>query len=88
MKTSRAVFSEVQKKAGHFPFTLRSLEDEKRSRMGVSEAVAHGLLKPYDIVKTAAGTVVAEFFFTSTCPCPLGTCLQAAGLDQRALVDY
>lgn len=24
-----------------------------------------GLLKPYDIVKTAGGTVVAEFFFTS-----------------------
>jgi len=64
MKTSRAVFSEVQKKAGAFPFTLRSLEDEKRSRMGVAEAVAHGLLKPYDIVQTAAGTLVAEFFFT------------------------
>jgi hypothetical protein len=42
MKTSRAVFSEVQKKAGAFPFTLRSLEDEKRSRMGVAEAVTHG----------------------------------------------
>lgn len=42
MKTSRAVFSEVQKKAGHFPFTLRSLDDEKRARMGVTEAVAHG----------------------------------------------
>jgi len=33
--------------------------------MGVQEAVAHGLLKPYDIVQTASGTVVAEFFFTS-----------------------
>ena len=42
MKTSRAVFSEVQKKAGHFPFTLRALDDETRARMGVTEAVAHG----------------------------------------------
>jgi hypothetical protein len=42
MKTSRAVFSEIQKKAGAFPFTLRSLDDEKRARMGVQEAVAHG----------------------------------------------
>lgn len=25
-----------------------------------------GLLKPYDIVQTAPGTLVAEFFFTST----------------------
>nr|ODN73634.1 DNA-binding protein, 42 kDa [Cryptococcus depauperatus CBS 7841] len=64
MKTSRAVFSEIQKKAGAFPFTLRALEDEKRARMGVQEAVSHGLLKPYDIVQTAPGTLVAEFFFT------------------------
>ncbi len=42
MKTSRAVFSEIQKKAGAFPFTLRALEDEKRARMGVAEAVTHG----------------------------------------------
>ena len=44
MKTSRAVFSEIQKKAGAFPFTLRALDDEKRARMGVQEAVAHGEL--------------------------------------------
>jgi methionine aminopeptidase len=65
MKTSRAVFSEINKKAGPFPFTLRSLDDEKRARMGVQEAVAHGLLKPYDIVQTASGSIVAQFFFTS-----------------------
>ena len=44
MKTSRAVFSEIQKKAGAFPFTLRALDDEKRARMGVQEAVTHGEL--------------------------------------------
>jgi hypothetical protein len=65
MKTSRTVFSEINKKAGSFPFTLRSLDNEQRARMGVQEAVAHGLLKPYDIVQTASGSVVAEFFFTS-----------------------
>ena len=75
MKTSRAVFSEIQKKAGPFPFTLRSLDNEQRARMGVQEAVAHGLLKPYDIVQTAAGTVVAEFFFTSKLMSP--SCLEA-----------
>ena len=41
MKTSRTTFSEIQKKAGAFPFTLRALDDERRSRMGVQEAVAH-----------------------------------------------
>ena len=49
MKTSRAVFSEIQKKAGAFPFNVRNLEDEKRSRVGVQEAEQHGLLKPYEV---------------------------------------
>jgi hypothetical protein len=49
MKTSRAVFSEIQKKAGAFPFNIRNLEDEKRSRVGVQEAEQHGLIKPYEV---------------------------------------
>ncbi|KAF7327677.1 Peptidase-M24 domain-containing protein [Mycena kentingensis (nom. inval.)] len=64
MKISRAVFSEVQKKAGAFPFNVRALEDEKRSRMGLQEAVSHGLVKPYEIVYTPPGTFVAAFHFT------------------------
>jgi hypothetical protein len=50
MKNSRAVFSEVQKKAGAFPFNVRALEDEKRARLGLQEAVQHGLIKPYEVV--------------------------------------
>lgn len=50
MKTSRLVFSEVQKKAGAFPFNIRSLEDEKRSRLGMQEAVQHALVKPYEVM--------------------------------------
>lgn len=49
MKTSRATFSEISKKAGAFPFTLRSLEDEVKARMGVRECTSHGLLKAYEI---------------------------------------
>ncbi|KAH8092637.1 proliferation-associated protein 1 [Cristinia sonorae] len=64
MKTSRAVFSEVQKKAGAFPFNLRSLEDEKRARLGLQEAVQHGLVKPYEVIYAPAGTFVAGFHFT------------------------
>jgi len=64
MKNSRAVFSEVQKKAGSFPFNIRTLEDEKRSRMGLQEAVQHSLVKPYEVVYTAASTFVAGFHFT------------------------
>jgi len=64
MKTSRAVFSEVQKKAGAFPFNIRILEDEKRSRMGLQEAVQHQLVKPYEVLYTPANTFVAGFHFT------------------------
>ncbi|KAH7106278.1 proliferation-associated protein 1 [Auriculariales sp. MPI-PUGE-AT-0066] len=64
MKTSRMVFSEIQKKAGPFPFTLRSLEDEKRARMGVQEAVQHGLLRPYEVLYTPNNTFVAAYHFT------------------------
>ncbi|KAI0787629.1 proliferation-associated protein 1 [Fomes fomentarius] len=64
MKTSRAVFSEVQKKAGAFPFNIRSLEDEKRARLGLQEAVQHNLVKPYEVVYTPVNTYVAAFHFT------------------------
>ncbi len=50
MKTSRAVFTEVQKKAGAFPFNIRSLDDEKKARLGLQEAVQHALVKPYDVM--------------------------------------
>jgi len=64
MKTSRTVFSEIQKKAGAFPFNIRNLEDEKRSRVGVQEAEQHGLIKPYEVQVTPPGTFVAAFHFT------------------------
>lgn len=49
MKTSRAVFSEVSKKAGAFPFSLRILEDESKGRFGIKECVQHGLLKGFEV---------------------------------------
>ncbi|KAJ2922560.1 hypothetical protein H1R20_g14540, partial [Candolleomyces eurysporus] len=64
MKNSRAIFSEVQKKAGSFPFNIRVLEDEKRSRMGLQEAVQHSLVKPYEVLYTPGNTFVAGFHFT------------------------
>ncbi|KAI0034233.1 proliferation-associated protein 1 [Vararia minispora EC-137] len=62
--TSRAVFSEVQKKAGPFPFNLRVLDDEKRARLGLRGAVAHALVKEYEVVYTPKDTFVAAFHFT------------------------
>lgn len=65
MATSRKVFSEIQKKAGAFPFNLRALEDEKRARMGVQECANHGLLKPFEVlVDSASNAITAQIFFT------------------------
>jgi hypothetical protein len=50
LKNSRAVFSEIQKKAGTFPFNIRILEEEKRARLGLQEAVQHSLVRPYEVV--------------------------------------
>lgn len=50
MKTSRNTFGEISKKAGGFPFTLRVLDDEVKSRMGVKECVQHQLLKGYEVL--------------------------------------
>lgn len=65
MATSRKVFSEIQKKAGAFPFNLRALEDEKRARMGVQECANHGLVRPFEVlVDSTSSSITAQIFFT------------------------
>ncbi|CAD6887537.1 unnamed protein product [Tilletia controversa] len=54
MATSRRVFSEVSKKFGAFPFHLGALEDQKGARMGIKEAVDHGLLQAFDTLVVAS----------------------------------
>ena len=60
LKSSRAVYSEIQKKFGAFPFTVRGLDDEKRSRMGVQECKEHGLLVPYEVLYEKDGISVVK----------------------------
>lgn len=65
MATSRKVYSEIQKKAGAFPFNLRALEDEKRARMGVQECANHNLVTPFQVlVDTSASAITTQIFFT------------------------
>ncbi|KAG0144098.1 hypothetical protein CROQUDRAFT_47766 [Cronartium quercuum f. sp. fusiforme G11] len=65
MKTSRATYGEIVKKAGAFPFTLRTLEDQTKSRMGVKECVQHGLLKEFDVSTTSdSKDFTAQYFVT------------------------
>ncbi|GFT09780.1 proliferation-associated protein 2G4 [Nephila pilipes] len=64
MKASRVFFSEVDKKFGNMPFTLRSFEEEKKARMGVIECVNHKLVEPFTVLYEKEGEFVAQFKFT------------------------
>merc|ERR1712066_1056208 len=55
MKTSREFYSKVQKQFGLMPFNLRSMEDEKKARMGVVECVAHKLIEPFQVLYDKEG---------------------------------
>jgi curved DNA binding protein len=64
MKASRAFFSEMDKRFGSMPFTLRAYEDEKRAKMGVLECVNHKLVEPFHVLYEREGEYVAQFKFT------------------------
>lgn len=64
MKASRVLFSDIEKKFGNMPFTLRTLENEQKARMGVVECVKHKLLEPYSVLYDKDTEVVAQFKFT------------------------
>lgn len=67
MATSRKVFSEIQKRAGAFPFQLGLLEDSERGRsMGVRECVNHNLITSFEVSYDGTpGAVTTQFFFTA-----------------------
>lgn len=64
MKASRQFLSEVEKKYANMPFCLRSVEDEKKARMGVVECVKHDLIEPFTVLWEREGELVAQFKFT------------------------
>lgn len=64
LKTSREFYSKVAKQFGTMPFNLRSMEDEKKARMGVVECVTHKLIEPFQVLYEKDGEHVAQFKFT------------------------
>jgi len=64
LKTSREFYSKVAKQFGTMPFNLRSMEDEKKARMGVVECVTHKLIEPFQVLYEKEGESVAQFKFT------------------------
>ncbi|KAJ1567751.1 Proliferation-associated protein 2G4, partial [Nowakowskiella sp. JEL0078] len=65
MKTSRAVFKEINTNFGSLAFSLRQLEDENKARLAVGEMLNHNLLLPYNILQEKeADNFIAHFMFT------------------------
>jgi len=64
MKASRAVLSDVDKKFGVMPFTLRYFDDEVKAKMGLKECLNHKLIEPFPVLHEKDGEFVAQFKFT------------------------
>ncbi|KAL6869500.1 hypothetical protein ACO1O0_000826 [Amphichorda felina] len=63
--TSRKVLSEVQKKFGTFPFSLRQLEDERDAKSGVVECVRGNVFRQYEVVGDKEDAPVARLLTTA-----------------------
>ncbi|ODA82804.1 hypothetical protein RJ55_01313 [Drechmeria coniospora] len=62
--TSRKILSEVQKKFGTFPFSLRQLEDERDAKSGVVECVRGNVFRQYEVVGDKDNSPVARLLTT------------------------
>ena len=68
--SSRKTLSEIVKKFGTFPFSLRQLEDEREGKVGIVECVRNNVVRQYEVVsdKDSAPvgrllTTIGEYFF-------------------------
>ncbi|GMM49954.1 hypothetical protein DASB73_009120 [Starmerella bacillaris] len=64
LRSSRLAISEVIKKAGTFPFNVKILEDQRRSRLALKEPVDHGLVDGYEVDYEREGKPVVQLFTT------------------------
>jgi methionine aminopeptidase len=62
--SSRQTLSEIVKKFGTFPFSLRQLEDERAAKVGVVECVRSNVLRQYEVVGDKDSAPVARVLTT------------------------
>ena len=62
--SSRATLSEIVKRFGTFPFSLRQLEDERAGKVGIVECVRGGVVRQYEVVGDKDGEAVCRLFTT------------------------
>jgi len=62
--SSRATLSEIQKRFGTFPFSLRQLEDERSGKVGIVECVRGGVVRQYEVIGSTDSEPVSRLFST------------------------
>ena len=62
--SSRTLLSEVVKKFGTFPFSLRQLDDERAAKSGVVECVRGNVLRQYEVVADRDNEPITRLFST------------------------
>ncbi|EEP80029.1 conserved hypothetical protein [Uncinocarpus reesii 1704] len=62
--SSRQTLSEIVRKFGTFPFSLRQLDDEKAGKVGVVECVRGGVVRQYEPAGDADGAPVSRLLTT------------------------
>ena len=62
--SSRQTLSEIVKKFGTFPFSLRQLDDERSAKVGVVECVRSNVLRQYEVVADKDSAPVARLLTT------------------------
>ncbi|MCJ1370888.1 Curved DNA-binding protein (42 kDa protein) [Loxospora ochrophaea] len=62
--SSRQILSEIVKKFGTFPFSLRQLDDERAAKVGVVECVRSNVVRQYEVIAEKDGAPVSRLFST------------------------
>jgi len=62
--SSRQILSEIVKKFGTFPFSLRQLEDERAGKVGIVECVRSGVVRQYEVIADKDNAAVSRLFTT------------------------
>ncbi|MCJ1258744.1 Curved DNA-binding protein (42 kDa protein) [Lignoscripta atroalba] len=62
--SSRQILSEIVKKFGTFPFSLRQLDDERAAKVGVVECVRSNVVRQYEVIADKDGASVSRVFST------------------------
>jgi len=76
--SSRQILSEIVKKFGTFPFSLRQLDDERAAKVGVVECVRGNVVRQYEVIADKDGAPVSRLFTT------IGTFGDVSVLDRVA----